>query len=153
MEFLRLPGLGPLDKLRLGAHDRLRVARSATASAWSASRSTPGCGGGRATRTFEQFWKPLLRAKLGDAYRSASAAFIWATIQRLYAARRSGLKKEMFGYVAGGYARVLDRLGAALTAEGVEAGAGRTGAAHPARTATSSPSTPTSAPSASTRWW
>ena len=34
-----------------------------------------------------------------------NAAFIWATIQRLYAARRTGLKKEMFGYVPGGYAR------------------------------------------------
>ena len=28
----------------------------------------------------------------------------WATIQRIYAARNSGLKKEMFGYVRGGYA-------------------------------------------------
>ncbi len=62
-------------------------------------------------RTFEHFWKPLLRAKLGDSYRTASAAFIWATIQRLYAARRTGLKKEMFGYVPGGYARVLDAAG------------------------------------------
>ena len=50
---------------------------------------------------------PLLRAKLGDAYKETSAAFIWATIQRMYAARNSGLKKEMFGYVRGGYARVL----------------------------------------------
>ena len=57
-------------------------------------------------RTFERFWLPLLRAKLGDAYQQASAAFIWATIQRLYAARRTGLKKEMFGYVPGGYARI-----------------------------------------------
>ena len=46
---------------------------------------------------------------LGAAANSeVAASFIWATIQRLYAARRSGLKKEMFGYVPGGYAHVLD---------------------------------------------
>jgi len=119
MEFLRLPGLNPLDKARLGGtivygskiRDGKRMERipvDAWLRRWSGER------------TFEQFWKPLLRAKLGDSYRAASAAFIWATIQRLYAARRSGLKKEMFGYVAGGYARVLDRLGAALMSEGVK---------------------------------
>jgi len=65
-------------------------------------------------------WKPLLKAKLGLAYADTSAAFIWATIQRLYAARKSGLKKEMFGYVRGGYARVLERFGEHLSEKGVE---------------------------------
>ena len=41
------------------------------------------------------------------------AAFIWATIARMYAARRSGLKEERFGYVPGGYARVLEKADAA----------------------------------------
>ena len=71
-------------------------------------------------RAFELFWRPLLRSKLGDDFRDASAAFIWAVIQRLYAARRSGLKRERFGYVPGGYARVLERLGERLTAAGVD---------------------------------
>jgi protoporphyrinogen oxidase len=65
-------------------------------------------------------WKPLLKAKLGEAYRETSAAFIWATIQRMYAARNSGLKKEMFGYVRGGYARVLGRFAEVLQEKGVE---------------------------------
>ena len=69
---------------------------------------------------FDRLWAPLLRSKLGDAYPRSSAAFIWATIQRLYAARRSGLKEEMFGYVPGGYARVLERLEARLREAGVE---------------------------------
>ena len=38
----------------------------------------------------------------------------------MYAARRSGLKKEMFGYVSGGYRRVLQRYEQQLTADGVE---------------------------------
>ncbi len=119
LEFLRLPSLALTDKLRLactilyGSHvrdwERLEnVSVERWLSAWS----------GR--RTFERFWLPLLRAKLGESYRESSAAFIWATIQRLYAARRTGLKKEMFGYVPGGYARILERFADVLGAEGVE---------------------------------
>jgi protoporphyrinogen oxidase len=70
-------------------------------------------------RTCERIWLPLLRAKLGENYRKTSAAFIWATIARMYAARRTGLKKEMFGYVPGGYARILERFGERLEQEGV----------------------------------
>jgi hypothetical protein len=44
-----------------------------------------------------RIWLPLLKSKLGDNYRITSASFIWATIARMYAARRSGLKREMFG--------------------------------------------------------
>jgi protoporphyrinogen oxidase len=65
-------------------------------------------------------WLPLLRAKLGESYTKVSAAFIWATIARMYAARRTGLKKEMFGYVRGGYARVLERFAEKLKETGVE---------------------------------
>ncbi len=64
-------------------------------------------------------WRPLLLSKLGESYKETSAAFIWATIARMYAARRSGLKKELFGYVRGGYATVIDRFRQALIAKGV----------------------------------
>jgi len=62
---------------------------------------------------------PLLKSKLGDNYRIASASFIWAIIARMYAARRSGLKREMFGYVDGGYDLVLSRLQDKLDSAGV----------------------------------
>jgi len=71
-------------------------------------------------KTFEKIWKPLLKAKLGEAYKETSAAFIWATIQRMYAARNSGLKKEMFGYVRGGYARILEKFAEHLKEKDVE---------------------------------
>ncbi len=124
LEFLRFPPLGLLSKFRLGA----TIFRASKIRDWKALERVPvvdwltkWCG----RRTFEKIWLPLLRAKLGDSYQVASAAFIWATIARMYAARRSGLKKEMFGYVRGGYARILDRFAEALTADGVEL---RTGA-------------------------
>lgn len=69
--------------------------------------------------TYKKIWEPLLRAKLGDEYQRTSAAFIWATIQRMYAARRSGLKNEMFGYVEGGYEKVLKKFYDKLTEQQV----------------------------------
>ncbi len=68
---------------------------------------------------FDRFWKPLLRAKLGGAYTEASAAFIWATAQRLGKARKNGLDAEKFGYVPGGYARIVATFVDHLRAEGV----------------------------------
>jgi protoporphyrinogen oxidase len=38
----------------------------------------------------------------------------------MYAARRTGLKKEMFGYVPGGYARIFERFAEVLRGLGVE---------------------------------
>jgi protoporphyrinogen oxidase len=118
LEFLRFPPLGLLDKLRLGLTifyaskiRRWRRLEQISAADWLRRWS------GR--RTFEKIWLPLLRAKLGENYRHASAAFIWAIIARMYAARRTGLKKEMFGYVRGGYARILERFGALLQDDGV----------------------------------
>ncbi len=69
--------------------------------------------------TFQKIWLPLLRSKLGENYKKASASFIWAIIARLYAARRTGLKKEMFGYLDGGYARFLQRFAEVLQTENV----------------------------------
>lgn len=120
VEYLRFPALGLVDKARLA----LTILAGSRMTDWRKLERQPVDRwlirwSGR--RTFERFWLPLLRAKLGEGYQEASAAFIWATIQRLYAARRSGLKKELFGYVAGGgYARVLERYVEVLAAQGVE---------------------------------
>lgn len=119
IEFLQFPPLGLIDKLRLAAtiiygskiKDWRRLEQISVEKwlrRWSGNR------------TFEKFWLPLLRSKLGDNYKKASAAFIWAIIARLYAARRTGLKKEMFGYLPGGYARILERFAVVLAETGVE---------------------------------
>jgi protoporphyrinogen oxidase len=118
LEFLRFPPLGLIGKLRLGAtifyaskiNDWQKLENILVAE-WLTRLS--------GKRTFEKIWLPLLRAKLGESYRQTSAAFIWATIQRMYAARKTGLKKEMFGYVRGGYAKVLENFGKKLAELGV----------------------------------
>ncbi|MBX9787404.1 MAG: NAD(P)/FAD-dependent oxidoreductase [Pirellulales bacterium] len=118
-EFLRFPPLGLLDKLRLGLTifyaSKLRDWRrleNITVGDWLRRWS--------GERTYRKIWLPLLRAKLGENHTRSAATFIWATIARLYAARRTGLKKEMFGYVPGGYARVLEHLQRRLRQVGVE---------------------------------
>ncbi|MFZ0492726.1 MAG: NAD(P)/FAD-dependent oxidoreductase [Acidimicrobiia bacterium] len=118
LELLRLPSLNFLDTFRLG----LTIWVGSKIRDWRRLEQEPveqwlRRWSGRAT--FERFWLPLLRSKLGESYRETSASFIWATIQRLYRARRSGLGKERFGYVLGGYARVLAALVNTLEREGV----------------------------------
>jgi protoporphyrinogen oxidase len=119
LEFLRFPPLRLLDKLRLAA-TILHASRVKDPGPLEAVPVSDWLRRWSGERTFETIWLPLLKAKLGDHYRQTSAAFLWATIARMYAARRTGLKKEMFGYVPGGYARILGRFAEALAGEGVE---------------------------------
>lgn len=119
IEFLRFPPLRLLDKLRLG----LTILYASKIKNWQRLEKilvSDWLQRWSGKRTFRKFWLPLLRAKLGDNYVKASAAFIWAIIARLYAARRTGLKKEMFGYLPGGYARMLGRFAEVLQQEGVD---------------------------------
>lgn len=123
LDFIRFPALSWLDKLRLAATilhaSRLqdwRPLEKILAVDWLRRWS------GR--RAVERIWLPLLRAKLGANAELASAAFIWATIARLYGARQTPVKRELFGYVEGGYATILARLEERLSAEGIRVRSG-----------------------------
>ena len=118
IEFLKFPTLNLIDKFRLG----LTIIVASRIKDWKRLEKTPVTEWLRrwsGKRTFNKIWLPLLRAKLGESYQRTSAVFIWATIQRLYGARRSGLKKEMFGYVPGGYKKVIEMFKQKLLSEGV----------------------------------
>lgn len=118
LEFLKFSPLGMIDKGRLAA----TIFYASKIKDWKRLEQVPVSDWLRklsGERTFQKIWLPLLRAKLGENYKDTSAAFIWTTIARMYAARRSGLKKEMFGYVPGGYARVLDTFSRRLFSERV----------------------------------
>lgn len=118
-EFLRFPVLNLYQKFRLG----LTIFFGSKIRDWRKMESVgvePWLRRWSGKGTFEKIWRPLLQAKLGSAWNRVSAAFIWSYIARMYKARQSGLKKEMFGYVPGGYARVLDALQRHLQGLGVE---------------------------------
>ncbi len=119
LEFLQFPPLSFIDKLRLG----FTIYYASRINNWKALEHIPLTDwltrlSGK--NTFEKIWLPLLRAKLGDHYKHTSATLIWTTIQRMYKARRTGLKKEMFGYVNGGYSRIFNALKQNLENKGVK---------------------------------
>ncbi len=124
LEFLRFPPLTLVDKGRLAA-TILHASRIADGRPLESVPVTEWLTRWSGKRTFERIWLPLLKSKLGENYRLASASFIWAIIARMYAARRSGLKQEKFGYVEGGYAVVLRRFRERLEAAGVRIATGR----------------------------
>ena len=118
LDLLRLPGLSLLDKFRLGLlalrghHPRPdHELDFTTAADWLRQR----CG----DRACQRFWLPLLRSKLGDAATTAAARFIHATLARLHSARGAN-NKEQFGYVIGGYRRILSVLEQRLIEAGAE---------------------------------
>jgi protoporphyrinogen oxidase len=119
IEFLTFPPLNPIERLRLAA-TILRASRIRDWKPLERVRVADWLERWSGRGVCEKIWLPLLRSKLGEGYQRTSAAFIWATIARMYAARRTGLKEEMFGYVEGGYARILERFTARLRDEGVE---------------------------------
>lgn len=118
IEFFKFPPINIIDKFRLG----LTIFIASKIKNWQklenilvADWLTRWSG----KRVFEKIWLPLLKAKLGDNYKNTSAAFIWTTIQRMYAARKSGLKKEMFGYLSGGYEKINQQFAGHLLSLGV----------------------------------
>jgi protoporphyrinogen oxidase len=119
LDFVRFPALNVAEKARLAATilyaSRIsdwRPLERITALEWLTKYS--------GATTVEKIWRPLMRAKLGPNADKASAAFIWAIIARMYAARRTGMKRELFGYVEGGYARILQTFEQRLRDMGVE---------------------------------
>jgi protoporphyrinogen oxidase len=119
LEFLLFPPLNLYQKFRLGSTiffgskiKDWRKLEQVSVESWLRRWS--------GNSTFEKIWLPLIKAKLGEAYKRTSAAFIWSYIDRMYKARRSGMKKEMFGYVPGGYRRILDTLTNALQSKGCQ---------------------------------
>ena len=118
-EFLGFPPLTLIEKLRLGG----TIFYASKIRNWKRLEKMPVADWLRrwsGKGTFSKIWEPLLKAKLGESYKRTAASFIWAHINRMYKARRTGLKKEMFGYVHGGYCTVIGRLTEKLNELGVE---------------------------------
>lgn len=107
-DFVAFPVLRIYDKIRLvltilRALFERQPANLENRSAESWLRQLSG------SRVFELLWRPLMRAKFGDAYKETSAAFMRATIVRLYGGlgRSAGTR---FGYISGGYRTIVARL-------------------------------------------
>jgi protoporphyrinogen oxidase len=109
-DFVRFPALSLWEKFRLGLGilyaSRIKEGRQLEeipVSQWLIRIFGKG--------NYEKMWGPLLKCKLGACREEASAAFIWATIFRLYSTReKNASQKEKMGYVRGGYRTVFQRI-------------------------------------------
>ena len=113
LDYWRLPGLRLTDKLRLAA-TILYAARITNGLPLEHQGAREWLTRLSGRRTWDALWHPLLRAKLGENVEHASAAYIWSVIRRFYGAREGRLKTERFGYVPGGYRRIVGALAARL---------------------------------------
>jgi len=114
VDFLRFPFLSLWQKFRLGAgilySSRIHNVREID-KVYARDWLTKVFG----AKVYDNFWEPLLRSKLGQAKDKISAAFILATIKRLYGARSSASKQEKMGHVHGGYRTILEAARRKLT--------------------------------------
>jgi protoporphyrinogen oxidase len=110
LDFLRFPPLNLWQKARLGwgVLRTTRIKDGRPLEKYLASEWLTQVFG---EANYRKMWGPLLKCKLGACREEASAAFIWATIARLYSTReKDASRKEQLGYVRGGYHTVVNRM-------------------------------------------
>lgn len=106
MEFMRFPPLGWIDRFRLGvtilAAQLIRDWRNLEGESvekWLIRFS------GR--NTYENIWRPMLRAKFDGSFDNVPATWMWARLVRLKSTRKGVDQKEMAGHFVGGYLTLL----------------------------------------------
>ncbi len=117
VEFLRFPPLGWIDRFRLG----VTVLYAQFVRDWKTLESIGvekwlvGLSG---RTTFNNIWRPMLRAKFDGGFENTPATYIWSRLVRMKSTRSGASQKEMAGYLIGGYATLIK----AMAAQIVEAG-------------------------------
>lgn len=109
VEFLRFPPLGWIDRFRLGltvlAAQMVRNWRKLeeiSVEEWLIKR------GGR--RTFQNIWRPLLKAKFDGGFDNVPATWIWSRLVRMKSTREGANQKEEAGHLIGGYITLLNAM-------------------------------------------
>jgi protoporphyrinogen oxidase len=106
VEFLKFPPLGWIDRFRLG----LTVLAAQFVKDW---KSLEGVSvedwlvrlGGR--NTFQNIWRPMLRAKFDGSFANTPATYIWSRLVRMKSTRGGASQKEEAGHLIGGYITLL----------------------------------------------
>lgn len=120
IEFLRFPPLGWIDRFRLGLTvlDAQRTRdwqqlESISVEKWLLRKS------GR--RTFENIWRPLLKAKFeGSLVDEVPATWMWSRLVRMKSARKGPIQKEEAGHLIGGYVTLIDAIAKRIESAGGE---------------------------------
>jgi protoporphyrinogen oxidase len=119
IEFLRFPPLGWIDRFRLG----LTVLYAQLVRDWHQLENTSVEEwllhlSGR--RTFENIWRPMLKAKFDGGFENTPATYIWARLVRMKSTRSGASQKEEAGHLIGGYTTLIEAM-----AERIEAAGGK----------------------------
>ena len=109
IEFMRFPPLGWVDRFRLG----LTVLAAQRVSDW---HSLEGVSvkewllkfSGKTT--YENIWRPMLKAKFDGNFDSIPATWIWSRLVRIKSTRKGVSQKEMSGHLIGGYITLLQAM-------------------------------------------
>lgn len=119
VEFLRFPPLGWIDRFRLGltvlyaqcVRDWQRL-EGISVEKWLLRLS------GR--RTFENLWRPMLKAKFDGTLEEVPATWMWARLVRMKSARSGASQKEKAGHLIGGYVTLIEAMAKRIKAAGGE---------------------------------
>jgi protoporphyrinogen oxidase len=117
VEFLRFPPLGWVDRFRLGltvlyaqfVRDWQRL-EGISVEEWLLRWS------GR--RTYENIWRPLLKAKFDGSFDDTPATYIWARLVRQKSTRSGASQKEEAGHLVGGYVTLVKTMAERIAAAG-----------------------------------
>jgi protoporphyrinogen oxidase len=119
IEFLRFPPLGWVDRFRLG----LTVLYAQFVRDW---QTLEGIGVEEwllrwsGQRTYENIWRPLLKAKFDGSFDDTPATYIWARLVRTKSTRSGASQTEEAGHLVGGYVTLVE-----IMAERIKAAGGR----------------------------
>jgi protoporphyrinogen oxidase len=119
VEFLRFPPLGWIDRFRLG----LTIVSAQLVRDWHTLESVgveKWLVGVSGRRTFDNIWRPLLRAKFDGGFDNTPATYIWSRLVRMKSTRKGVNQKELAGHLIGGYSTLVKAL-----AERIEKSGGR----------------------------
>ncbi len=116
-DFMTFPLLSLFDRFRLGLtivyarfeRDLKRV-EAVDVETWLTRVS------GR--KTFENFWRPMLRAKFDGSFENTPATYIWSRLNRMSSTRSGANQKEMSGYLVGGYITLIEAMAAEIREAG-----------------------------------
>lgn len=106
IEFLTFPPLGWIDRFRLG----LTVLYAQLIRDWMALEGMSVekwllRWSGR--RTYENIWRPMLKAKFDGSFEDTPATYIWSRLVRMKSTRGGASQKEMAGHLIGGYSTLM----------------------------------------------
>ncbi len=117
VEFLRFPPLGWIDRFRLG----LTVLYAQFIRDWHKLEGIPvetwlkRLSG---QRTYDNIWRPMLKAKFDGSFDDTPATYMWARLVRVKSTRDGASQKEEAGHLIGGYITLIQAMVERIEAAG-----------------------------------